>query len=342
MFANLHYVFTIQEPPSVQSVRDSYDKKVHGLTACLVIVIVFGIGMSVLAGRDCIKALNVKRKRKMEELHANRDAARANGDTQALSRDTESEISDVVSPSADRIVADRPTNQYAHMLSTQTHQNPAFAADEPSERSRYEEIGNGREYEDANRSRMPMEPPTYSSVSESSPVIAGARRKTNGYANKPSPGYANKPSPGYANKPSPLVLDPRTAGVTHAETYSPSKPRNQNDSPYQNAYSDSPAKSYKDYPPLSAQRDYSPRNPQESLHPGSSYPPRSRDEATSRGYTGAARNEYTDPPRERIASDQRRGQDAQPKRLDIVHGHGQPGNDDDDSGPYVVQKDVIV
>ena len=335
-------MFTIQEPPSVQNVRDSYDKKVHGLTACLVIVIVFGIGMSVLAGRDCIKALNVKRKRKMEELRANSDAARANGDTQALSRDTESEISDVVSSSADRIVADRPTNQYAHMLSTQTHQNPAFAADEPSERSRYEEIGNGREYEDTNRSRMPMEPPTYSSVSESSPVIAGARRKTNGYANKPSPGYANKPSP--------LVLDPRTAGVTHAETYSPSKPRNQNDSPYQNAYYDSPAKSsgndphtYRDHPPHSApQRDYSPRNHQESLHPGSSYPPRSRDEATPRGYTGAARNEYTDPPRERIASDQRRGQDAQPRRLDIVHGLGQLGNDDDDSGPYVVQKDVIV
>ena len=290
--------------------------------------------MAILAGRDCIKALDVKRKRKMEEFRANGDAARANGDTQALSRDTESEISDVVPPSANRIVADRPTNHYAHLLSTQTHQNPAFAADEPSEQSRYEEIGKSRDYDDANRLRIPMAPPTYSSVSESSPVIAGARRKTNGYANKPSP----------------LVLDPRAAGVTR-DGYSPNQPRNQNSSPYQRAYSDSPIKSagsdpnagtYRDYSPHSAQRDYSPRNPQEPLHPASSYPPRSRDEATPRGYNGVVRNEYTDSPRGRIASDQRSGQDAQPRRLDIAYGHGQPANDDDDSGPYVIQKDVIV
>ena len=369
----------------MQSVRSSYKATIYGLTACLVIVILFGIAMAVLAGRDCMAALNAKRQRHMAKLRGNGDAISPRSESQVLSRDTESEISDM---DPDRIVPDRQTtNQYAHLLSTQTHQNPAFAADETdaaAEQPRYEEV-------DASwrQDSQQMAPPCYRTVVPSDvTVVEGARPKTNGYANKPSPLVLNARAAGIAhdryspNRPREQNQSP--TGAAH-DMYSPNRPREQNQSPYQRPYSAATARSPAGDSYTSG--NHTPHTTQASLHSPSAY--QSGGEISPRGYNGRVRNAYTDPPRDRKAnhhwrepdmSAQPRGRDTntqprgrdtntqprgrdtntqprgrdtntqprehdtntQPKRLDFVYGHAQPEPYEDDSGPYIDKRDMIV
>ena len=323
----------MQEPPSMKSVRANYQRTIYGLTACLVIVIVFGIVMALFVARDCMTALNAKRKREMAKLRENGDAMTSRGDRQALSRDSESEISDTAPAPAEAAPVNRgrPVNQYAHLLSTQTHQNPAFSPDEPAASARLQRYDDGQsryeEVDDSWQSRT-KSPPIYNTVVADVEVNAGARPKTNGHANKPSP----------------LVLNARTAGDTR-DKYSPNRPRDQNPSPYQRPYPSASTKS-----PGSASYNtgnHTPRSAQPSpRYPASAHAPRAGSETSPRGYPGPVRNVYTEPLRDRNSNERWRGReaDAQPKRLDFVYGHAQPQPDvdDDDTGPYIDQKDMIV
>lgn len=326
------------------SVRANYQRTIYGLTACLVIVIVFGVVMALFVARDCMTALNAKRKREMAKLRENGDAVTSRGDRQALSRDSESEISDTAPPAAAAaapVSRGQPVNQYQHLLSTQTHQNPAFSPDEPAASARPQRYDDGQsryeEVDDSWQSRT-MAPPTYNTVVADVEVNAGARPKTNGHANKPSP----------------LVLNARTAGDPrdryspnrpHGQNPSPSRSRDQNPSPYQRPYPSASAKS-----PGSASYNtgnHTPRSAQASpRHPASAYAPRGDSETSPRGYPGPVRNVYTEPSRDRNSNERWRGReaDAPPKRLDFVYGHAQPQPevDDDDTGPYVDQKHMIV
>ena len=49
------FSFYRQEPSSVQAIREGYDRTVTGMGVLLGIVIVYGIVMSLIVGRDCIQ-----------------------------------------------------------------------------------------------------------------------------------------------------------------------------------------------------------------------------------------------------------------------------------------------